>query len=96
MRPTHERSDARELGAAELARAARWVVVGLGMLTWLLCLPRLTTLAGKKLDKFDLGNATQAEMAVQAINSRDLVVTSVEREGLADGVSAKREAGDAP
>ena len=39
---------------------------------------RLTTLAGKKLDKFDLGNATQAEMAVQAINSRDLVVKSVE------------------
>ncbi len=39
---------------------------------------RLTTLAGKKLDKFDLSNATQAEMAVQAINSRDLTVTSVE------------------
>ncbi len=39
---------------------------------------RLTTLAGKKLDKFDLGNATQAEMAVQAINSRDLVIQSVE------------------
>ncbi len=39
---------------------------------------RLTTLAGKKLDKFDLGNETQAEMAVQAINSRDLVVRSVE------------------
>ena len=39
---------------------------------------RLTSLAGKKLDKFDLSNATQAEMAVQAINSRDLVVTSVE------------------
>jgi Na+/proline symporter len=29
----------------ELARAARWVVVGLGILAWLLCLPRLTTLA---------------------------------------------------
>ncbi|WP_322889854.1 MULTISPECIES: type I DNA topoisomerase [unclassified Yoonia] len=39
---------------------------------------RLTTLAGKKLDKFDLGNATQAEMAVQAVNSRDLKITSVE------------------
>ncbi|MGJ8589121.1 MAG: type I DNA topoisomerase [Yoonia sp.] len=39
---------------------------------------RLTTLAGKKLDKFDLGNATQAEMAVQAINSRDLIIQSVE------------------
>ena len=39
---------------------------------------RLVTLAGKKLDKFDLADATQAEMAVQAINSRDLSVTSVE------------------
>jgi DNA topoisomerase-1 len=39
---------------------------------------RLTTLAGKRLDKFDLANATQAEMAVQAINSRDLKITSVE------------------
>ena len=39
---------------------------------------RLTTLAGKKLDKFDLGNATQAEMAVQAITSRELIVKSVE------------------
>ncbi|MBM1688992.1 type I DNA topoisomerase [Sulfitobacter geojensis] len=39
---------------------------------------RLTTLAGKKLDKFDLSDSTQAEMAVQAISSRDLSVTSVE------------------
>jgi DNA topoisomerase-1 len=39
---------------------------------------RLVTLAGKKLDRFDLANDTQAEMAVQAINSRDLTVTSVE------------------
>ncbi len=39
---------------------------------------RLTTLAGKKLDKFDLANATQAEMAVQAVSSRALKVTSVE------------------
>ena len=39
---------------------------------------RLTTLAGKKLDKFDLSNSTQAEIAVQAINSRDLTVLSVE------------------
>ncbi len=39
---------------------------------------RLTTLAGKKLEKFDLSNATQAEMAVQAITSRDLTVASVE------------------
>jgi SSS family transporter len=30
---------------AELARAARWVVLGLGLLAWLACLPRLTTLA---------------------------------------------------
>ena len=39
---------------------------------------RLVTLAGNKLDKFDLSNATQAEMAVQAINSRDLMVSAVE------------------
>ena len=39
---------------------------------------RLVTLAGKKLDRFDLANETQAEMAVQAITSRDLRVTSVE------------------
>ncbi|RKF16363.1 type I DNA topoisomerase [Roseovarius spongiae] len=39
---------------------------------------RLTTLAGKKLEKFDLGNATQAELAVQAVTSRALSVTSVE------------------
>jgi DNA topoisomerase-1 len=39
---------------------------------------RLISLAGKKLDKFDLGNATHAEMAVQAVNSRDLVIRSVE------------------
>ena len=39
---------------------------------------RLTVLAGKKLDKFDLENATQAEMAEQAVNSRDLTVKSVE------------------
>ena len=30
---------------AELVRMARWVVLGLGVLAWLLCLPRLTTLA---------------------------------------------------
>ncbi|WP_299688236.1 type I DNA topoisomerase [uncultured Tateyamaria sp.] len=39
---------------------------------------RLTNLAGKKLDKYDLENQTQAEMAVQAITSRDLKVQSVE------------------
>lgn len=31
--------------AMELRRATAWVIVGLGMLTWLLCVPRLTTLA---------------------------------------------------
>ncbi len=39
---------------------------------------RLTTLAGKKLDKFDLKNETAAEIAVQAIHSRDLKVLSVD------------------
>ena len=39
---------------------------------------RLTELAGKKLDKFDLGDTTKAEMAVQAVSGRDLKVTSVE------------------
>ena len=39
---------------------------------------RLTILAGKKLDKYDIANATQAELAVQAITSRDLSVASVE------------------
>ena len=38
---------------------------------------RLVTLEGKKLDKHDLANATQAENAVQAIASRALHVTSV-------------------
>jgi DNA topoisomerase-1 len=39
---------------------------------------RLTELAGKKLEKFDLDDATKAEMAVQAVSSRDLKVASVE------------------
>ena len=39
---------------------------------------RLTELAGKKLDKFDLDDATKAEMAVQAVSSRNLKVASVE------------------
>jgi Na+/proline symporter len=38
----HLRPDADE---AELARIARWVILGLGVATWLLCWPRLTTLA---------------------------------------------------
>ncbi|QJF50566.1 type I DNA topoisomerase [Roseobacter ponti] len=39
---------------------------------------RLTVLAGKKLERFDIADQTQAEMAVQAITSRDLKVKSVE------------------
>ncbi len=39
---------------------------------------RLTTLAGKKLDRFDIADQTAAEMAVHAITSRDLNVSSVE------------------
>ncbi len=39
---------------------------------------RLVSLAGKKLDRFDLENATQAEMAVQAVASRALRIRSVE------------------
>ena len=39
---------------------------------------RLTVLGGAKLDKFDIPNEAAAELAVQAINSRDLTVKSVE------------------
>ncbi|SOC02084.1 type I DNA topoisomerase [Rhodobacter maris] len=39
---------------------------------------RLTVLGGKKLDKFDLATETDAELAVQAVTSRDLIVKSVE------------------
>ena len=39
---------------------------------------RLTVLGGKKLDKFDIADSTAAELAVQAITSRDLTVKSVE------------------
>ncbi|MEO0746836.1 MAG: type I DNA topoisomerase [Pseudomonadota bacterium] len=39
---------------------------------------RLIVLAGKKLDRYDIENETQAELAVQAIKSRDLKVVSVE------------------
>lgn len=39
---------------------------------------RLTVLGGKKLDKFDLATATDAELAVQAVTSRDLTVKAVE------------------
>ncbi|WP_170351437.1 type I DNA topoisomerase [Ruegeria atlantica] len=49
---------------------------------------RLVTLAGKKLDKHELANATQAELAVQAITSRALSVTSVEAKPAARNPSA--------
>jgi DNA topoisomerase-1 len=39
---------------------------------------RLVTLGGRKLDRFDLATATDAELAVQAVSSRALAVTSVE------------------
>jgi len=39
---------------------------------------RLTVLAGQKLEKMSIENATQAELAQQAIESRDLSVKSVE------------------
>ncbi|MCW1934443.1 type I DNA topoisomerase [Pararhodobacter zhoushanensis] len=39
---------------------------------------RLTNLAGKRLDKFDLADSVAAELAVQAVTSRALTVTSVE------------------
>ncbi|MBO9477376.1 type I DNA topoisomerase [Shimia sp. R11_0] len=39
---------------------------------------RLTVLGGEKLDKFSLENSTAAELAVQAIQSRDLAVARVE------------------
>ncbi|MGR3762076.1 type I DNA topoisomerase [Roseobacteraceae bacterium NS-SX3] len=39
---------------------------------------RLTVLGGDKLDKYSLANSTAAELAVQAVASRDLTVQSVE------------------
>jgi len=39
---------------------------------------RLTVLGGKKLDKFDIETAEAADLAVSAINARDLSVASVE------------------
>ncbi|MGB0497153.1 MAG: type I DNA topoisomerase [Rubricella sp.] len=39
---------------------------------------RLTVLGGKKLDKFSLGTEDEAALAVAAVNSRDLVIDSVE------------------
>ncbi|MBU2982962.1 type I DNA topoisomerase [Lentibacter algarum] len=49
---------------------------------------RLTVLAGKKLEKFDISNDTQAELAVQAVNSRTLKVASVEAKPAARNPSA--------
>ena len=49
---------------------------------------RLVSLAGKKLDRFDLENQTQADMAVAAITSRDLKITSVEAKPAARNPSA--------
>ena len=39
---------------------------------------RLTVLGGKKLDRYDLATSVDAELAVQAITSRDLKVAGVE------------------
>ena len=39
---------------------------------------RLTVLGGAKLDKFDIATSEAAELAVQAVQSRDLAVESVE------------------
>ncbi|TNC47807.1 type I DNA topoisomerase [Rubellimicrobium rubrum] len=39
---------------------------------------RLVSLAGRKLDKFDLKTQAEADLAVAAVNHRDLTVTSVE------------------
>ena len=49
---------------------------------------RLTILGGKKLDKFDIPTAAAAELAVQAVTSRRLTVTSVEAKPAARNPSA--------
>ncbi|MBP0481320.1 type I DNA topoisomerase [Sagittula salina] len=49
---------------------------------------RLVGLAGKKLDRYDLANVTDAEMAVSAIEKRALKVTSVEAKPAARNPSA--------
>ena len=48
----------------------------------------LVQLAGRKLDRFDLANETAADIAVQAIRSRDLTVTSVEARPATRGPAA--------
>ena len=49
---------------------------------------RLTVLGGNKLDKFDIPNETAAELAVQAIQSRDLRIAKVEAKPAARNPSA--------
>ncbi|MEP5153559.1 type I DNA topoisomerase [Planktotalea sp.] len=49
---------------------------------------RLTVMGGKKLDKYDLANETAAELAVQAVTSRDLRAVSVEAKPAARNPSA--------
>ncbi len=49
---------------------------------------RLTVLGGKKLDKFDIPTAAVAEIAVQAVTSRTLTVSSVEAKPAARNPSA--------
>lgn len=49
---------------------------------------KLFSLAGKKLEKFDLENEMQAELAVQAVRSRDLIVDSVEAKPVSRNPSA--------
>ena len=49
---------------------------------------RLTVLGGKKLDKFDIPTTAAAEIAVQAVTSRTLAVTSVEAKPAARNPSA--------
>ncbi|MEL0285818.1 MAG: type I DNA topoisomerase, partial [Paracoccaceae bacterium] len=49
---------------------------------------RLVNLAGKKLDKYDIENETKAELAVQAVRSRDLYIDSVEAKPAARNPSA--------
>ncbi|MGB0438670.1 MAG: type I DNA topoisomerase [Paracoccaceae bacterium] len=49
---------------------------------------RLTVLGGKKLDRYDIDNVTQAELAVHAVQSRPLSVQSVEAKPAARNPSA--------
>ncbi|QUS36692.1 type I DNA topoisomerase [Falsirhodobacter algicola] len=49
---------------------------------------RLTVLGGRKLDRYDIATAEAAELAVQAVTSRDLSVRSVEAKPAARNPSA--------